>query len=98
MMLPRVIPALLLRGRGLVKTERFKNPVYLGDPFNTIKIFNDKEVDELVLLDIAATAEGRGPDTRFLAEACSEAFVPLGYGGGLRTVEQMHELFKLGVE
>ena len=98
MMLPRVIPALLLRGRGLVKTERFKKPVYLGDPFNTIKIFNDKEVDELVLLDIAATAEGRGPDIRFLTEACSEAFVPLGYGGGLRTVEQMHELFKLGVE
>jgi cyclase len=98
MLLPRVIPALLLRGRGLVKTTRFKDPVYVGDPFNTIKIFNDKEVDELALLDIAATAEGRGPDMRFLAEAVSEAFVPLAYGGGLRTVEQLHELFKLGVE
>lgn len=98
MLLPRVIPALLLRGKGLVKTTRFKDPAYVGDPFNTIKIFNDKEVDELALLDITASAEGRGPNMRFLADAASEAFVPLAYGGGLRTVEQMHELYKLGVE
>lgn len=97
-LLPRVIPTLLLRDRGLVKTVRFRNPTYVGDPFNTIKIFNDKEVDELVLLDVAATAQRRGPDIEFLAEACSEAFVPAGYGGGITTVEQMRELFTLGVE
>jgi imidazole glycerol-phosphate synthase subunit HisF len=98
MLFPRVIPALLLRERGLVKTVRFRKPVYVGDPLNTIKIFNDKEVDELVLLDIAATTQGRGPDIPFLAEACSEAFVPVAYGGGITTVEQMHALFTLGVE
>jgi cyclase len=98
MLLPRVIPALLLKGRGLVKTERFAKPVYLGDPINTIRIFNDKEVDELAVLDISATAEGRGPNLTVLAEACAEAFMPIGYGGGITTVEQMHALFKLGVE
>ena len=98
MILPRVIPALLLRDEGLVKTTKFRNPVYLGDPINIIKIFNDKEVDEIVLLDISATLEGRGPNTRFLSEVVGEAFVPLAYGGGITTVEQMRELFRLGIE
>ena len=96
--LPRVIPCLLLQGRGLVKTRRFKDPVYLGDPVNIIKIFNDKEVDELVLLDIQATRERRGPDLGFLAELATEAFVPLAYGGGITALEQMRALFACGFE
>jgi cyclase len=96
--LPRVIPVLLLHEGGLVKTTRFGRPVYLGDPINIIKIFNDKAVDELVLLDIDATPAGRRPNTRFLAEVVEEAFVPLGYGGGVRTLEEMRDLFRLGIE
>jgi cyclase len=84
----RVIPCLLLQGEGLVKTITFKNPIYLGDPINIVKIFNDKEVDELVLLDIRATIE----------KIASECFMPLGYGGGIRNVEDMKNLFSLGVE
>lgn len=98
MNIPRVIPCLLLRGRGLVKTIRFKDPTYLGDPRNTIKIFNEKEVDELVFLDITATIEKRGPNYELISEITSECFMPLGYGGGIRNLDQMEKLFKLGVE
>jgi cyclase len=98
MLLPRVIPCLLLKDAGLVKTVRFRRASYVGDPLNTIKILNDKEVDELVLLDITATPERRGPNLEFLREAVSEAFVPLAYGGGVTTLQQMHDLYKLGVE
>lgn len=97
-MIPRVIPTLLLRGAGLVKTERFTRPVYLGDPINVIRIFNDKEVDELVLLDITATIEGRPPNFKLLGEVASECFMPFGYGGGVSTIEQIGELLALGVE
>lgn len=94
----RVIPALLLRGTGLVKTVKFDNPKYLGDPRNTVRIFNDKEVDELALLDIRATLENREPNYDLIREIVNEAFMPVAYGGGVRTVEQAQRLVKLGVE
>lgn len=98
MLKTRVIPCLLLRGAGLVKTTRFKDPKYVGDPINAIKIFNDKEVDELVLLDIAASREGRGPSFDRIEEVASECFMPLAYGGGIRSVDEARRLLKLGVE
>ena len=98
MLLPRAIPCLLLKGSGFVKTTKFANPSYLGDPINIIKLFNDKEVDELVILDIAATPEGRQPNLPFLLELSSEAFIPLAYGGGISDVEQMRALFASGIE
>ena len=81
-----------------MKTVRFKNPVYIGDPINTVKIFNDKEVDELVLLDISAGAKGNRPDFELLKDIVSEAFIPIGYGGGIRNMEDIHQLFQIGVE
>jgi cyclase len=98
MLSTRVIPCLLLRGAGLVKTRRFKNPVYVGDPINAIKIFNDKEVDELVLLDITASRQGSGPAWTVIEEVASECFMPLTYGGGVTSVEQVRRIFRLGVE
>src|SRR3990172_12553570 len=98
MNIPRIIPCLLLCGRGLVKTIRFKDPTYLGDPRNTIKIYNEKGVDELVFLDIAATIEKRGPNFELISEITSECFMPLAYGGGVRNLDQMEKLFKIGVE
>lgn len=94
----RVIPCLLLHGRGLYKTIRFKRPQYLGDPINIVRLFNDKEADELIFLDITATVEGRGPPLDLLSTVTSECFMPLCYGGGVRTLEHMHSLYKLGVE
>jgi cyclase len=98
MLKTRVIPCLLLRGAGLVKTTRFKDPRYVGDPINAIKIFNDKEVDELVLLDITASREGREPAFATIEEVASECFMPLAYGGGIRSVEHARRILKLGVE
>lgn len=98
MLIPRIIPCLLLRRRGLVKTVKFDKPVYLGDPINIVKIFNDKEVDEVVLLDIDATPEQRGPNYNALAEIVSESFVPFAYGGGIRTLDDVKKLFALGIE
>jgi cyclase len=95
---PRVIPSLLLRGGGLVKTRGFKAPVYVGDPINTVRIFNDKGVDELVLLDISATPEGRGPLFDLLSAIASEAFMPLAYGGGIRIVDDARKILTLGFE
>lgn len=94
----RVIPCLLLRNGGLVKTRKFGSPVYVGDPINAIRIFNDKEVDELVVLDIAATRERRDPDFALIERFATECFMPLGYGGGVRTIEQARRLFSMGVE
>ncbi|MBS1808081.1 MAG: imidazole glycerol phosphate synthase subunit HisF [Acidobacteria bacterium] len=94
----RVIPCLLLQRTGLVKTINFKNPTYLGDPINIVKIFNDKEVDELVLLDICATSENKRPQFELIEKIASECFMPLGYGGGIRNIEDMKTLFGLGVE
>lgn len=97
-MIPRVMPVLLLRGAGLVKTTRFADQVYLGDPVNAVRIFNDKEVDELVLLDIEATRTGKGPNLRVVAEVAGECFMPLAYGGGVQSLDQIEALLKLGVE
>ena len=94
----RVIPTLLLKNNGLVKTIKFKNPVYIGDPINAVKIFNDKEVDELILLDITATNDNREPNYDKIAEIVSEAFMPIGYGGGIKSIEQIEKLFRLGIE
>ena len=98
MLPPRVIPCLLLRKQGLVKTIRFQNPTYVGDPTNAVRIFNDKEVDELVFLDIAASSDGQPPQFELLARMTSECFMPLCYGGGVRTIADMHRLFTLGIE
>lgn len=94
----RVIPVLLLRGKGLVKTTKFKDPSYIGDPINSVRIFNEKEVDELVFLDITATPENRGPDFELLADIAGEAFMPMAYGGGIATIGQVKRIFSLGFE
>lgn len=94
----RVIPTLLLRNAGLVKGAKFKDHKYVGDPVNAVKIYNEKEVDELVFLDITATVEGRRPNYELLADIASQAFMPFGYGGGLASVNDIEKLFKIGVE
>ncbi len=94
----RVIPCLLLSRRGLVKTQKFANPKYVGDPINAIRIFNEKEVDELMVLDIDASKEGRGPDFALIEQLAGECFMPLCYGGGVRNLEDAGTLFNLGVE
>lgn len=94
----RVIPSLLLQKGGLVKSIKFKDHKYVGDPINAVKIFNDKEVDEILILDISATAEKRGPNMQQIRDIASEAFMPLGYGGGVTTLEQIRELVSSGVE
>ncbi len=94
----RVIPILLYRDTGLVKSVKFKDYKYVGDPINAVKIFNEKEVDELVLLDINATADGRKPNFRLIADIAREAFMPMGYGGGVCDLADIKQLFKLGVE
>jgi cyclase len=98
MLRTRVIPCLLLSNGGLVKTIKFRNPTYLGDPINAVRIFNDKEVDELVFLDIGATASGAGPNFDLLGDIASEAFMPFGYGGGITTLDEVRRLFALGIE
>ncbi|NVJ98900.1 MAG: imidazole glycerol phosphate synthase subunit HisF [Alphaproteobacteria bacterium] len=98
MLRSRVIPCLLLRGEGLVKTVGFKAPKYVGDPINTIKIFNEKEVDEVMLADIEASKQGREPNYRKIEEVASECFMPLCYGGGIRDISHADRLFASGVE
>lgn len=95
---PRIIPFLLLQAGRLVKTTRFADPKYVGDPINAVKIFNEKEVDELVLLDIGATQARSDPDYALIGDIASEAFMPVGYGGGIRSLAQIEALFKAGVE
>lgn len=95
----RLIPILLLDSdRRLVKTVAFGERTYVGDPFNVIRLFNDKEVDEICILDIDAGPEGRGPDIDFVAALASECFMPLAYGGGLRSIEELRKLNRVGVE
>jgi cyclase len=94
----RVIPCLLLSDGGLVKTVRFRKRTYVGDPINAVRIFNEKEVDELVLLDIDASRRGSPPDEALIEDVASEAFMPIAYGGGVRTAQQAIRLAKLGVE
>lgn len=92
------MPCLLLRNGALVKTVKFRNPGYIGDPLNAIRIFNEKEVDELIFLDISATIENRKPSFDLLGEIATECFMPLSYGGGVRSIEDMNEIFRLGIE
>lgn len=98
MLLTRFMPCLLLLNGSLVKTVQFKDPAYIGDPINAIRIYNELEVDELVFLDIMATVEGRRPPFEVLEEIASECFMPVAYGGGLRTIEDLGTVFRLGVE
>lgn len=94
----RIIPALLLKDNALVKTVRFSNPSYIGDPINTVRIFNELEVDELCFLDITATNEKRLPNFKVLAEIADECFMPLAYGGGLNDFEMASRIFGIGFE
>ena len=94
----RVIPVLLIMGDGLVKSVRFKNHKYVGDPINAVKIFNEKEVDELAILDISATANGRPPDLKKISEIASEAFMPVSYGGGITSIDQVKNILFNGIE
>lgn len=94
----RVIPCLLLRNGGLVKTIKFADPKYVGDPINAIRIFNDKEVDELMVLDITASKEKKEPNYSLIEQFASECFMPLSYGGGIKTMEQAQRLFNSGIE
>lgn len=98
MLLVRYIPCLLLKDNGLVKTVNFKNPKYVGDPINTVRIFNEKEVDELIFLDIEATPKNREPNYKLLAEIANECFMPLAYGGGIKTFEQAQKIYNIGIE
>jgi cyclase len=94
----RVIPALLLRNQGLVKTVKFKQAKYIGDPINAVKIFNEKEVDELIFLDTTATAEGRRPNFKLISDIAGECFMPFGYGGGIKDLDDIETLFRIGAE
>lgn len=95
----RVVPTLLIDGRGrLVKTIKFGSRTYIGDPINAVKIFNTKEVDELILLDIDATREKRPPNYALIEDIVSEAFMPIGYGGGINAMDQIAALYKCGIE
>jgi len=98
MLTPRIIPCLLVHNKGLVKTVKFKDAKYVGDPINAVRIFNEKESDELMVLDIDATVENREPDYKMIENLASECRMPLCYGGGIKTVEQATRIFNLGVE
>ena len=94
----RVIPVLLLQDGGLVKSVKFKNYTYVGDPINAVKIFNEKEVDEIALLDISATTKGQVPDIEAISDIASEAFMPMSYGGGITTLDQIKAILFEGIE
>jgi imidazole glycerol-phosphate synthase subunit HisF len=94
----RVIPTLLLDNLKLIKTKQFKNPTYIGDPRNAVKIFNNKEVDELILLDILASERKVLPNFELIQEIISEAFMPIAYGGGINSLNQIEQLIRMGIE
>lgn len=98
MLKKRIIPCLLMRNGGLVKTVKFSNPKYVGDPINAIRIFNDKEVDEIMVLDISASKDQKGPNFNLIEQFAGECFMPLCYGGGICTIEHAKTLFSIGVE
>ncbi len=98
MLKTRVIPVLLMKNGGLYKGINFKNHKYVGDPINTVKIFNDKEVDELVILDIEASKLNKSINFELLENIASEAFMPIAYGGGIKTLKDAQKLFSLGIE
>ena len=94
----RLTPCLLVRDKGLVKTVNFKDSKYVGDPLNAVKIFNEKEVDELIILDIDATVNNRGPDLLAIQNWAAECRMPLCYGGGVSSIDQIHKIISFGVE
>ena len=94
----RIIPCLLISGNGLVKTRKFKDPIYIGDPVNAMRIFSEKEVDEIVVLDIDASRQQQEPNYELIAEMAGEAFMPMAYGGGIRTLDQVRKLIRSGIE
>ena len=94
----RVIPCLLYYKKGLYKTVKFKDPSYIGDPINAIKIYNEKEVDELILLDIEASVDNREPNYKLITEIASECFMPLAYGGGIKKLDEVKKILEIGVE
>jgi imidazole glycerol-phosphate synthase subunit HisF len=98
MLRSRVIPCLLIKNRGLVKTINFNQPKYVGDPINAVKIFNEKEADEIIVLDIEATRQNREPDYKMIKNLAAECRMPLCYGGGVSSVEQFKKIITLGVE
>lgn len=98
MLRPRIIPSLLIQDNGLVKTVNFKNPKYVGDPINAVKIFNEKEVDELAIFDIDATAKNLEPNYSLIERIANQSRMPLCYGGGVKTIEQAQKIFGLGIE
>ena len=98
MLAPRLIPCLLIQNNGLVKTTKFGEPKYIGDPVNAVRIFNEKEVDELVILDIDATIQNREPNFKLIAKLANECRMPLSYGGGVTAPEQFEKIIGLGVE
>ena len=98
MLRPRIIPCLLVHQGGLVKTQGFKEPKYVGDPINAVKIFNEKESDELMVLDIDATVLGREPDFGLIAKLAAECRMPLCYGGGVKTADQAARIVDMGLE
>lgn len=98
MLRSRITPCLLVHKKGLVKTVGFKDPKYVGDPINAVKIFNEKEVDELIVLDIDASVEGRGPDFELIKNLAVECRMPFCYGGGVTSVEQAKKIINLGAE
>lgn len=98
MLRPRIIPSLLIQDNGLVKTLNFKNPKYVGDPINAVRIFNEKEVDELAIFDIDATVKGLEPNYSLIERIANQSRMPLCYGGGVKTVEQAQRIFGLGIE
>ena len=98
MLATRVIPCLLLQDRGLVKTIRFKNPIYVGDAVNAVRIFNEKEVDELIFLDITASKRKKEPNFSLIQELASECFMPFAYGGGITNLDQIWKILQMGVE
>ena len=98
MLYPRLIPCLLIHENGLYKTTNFKNPKYVGDPINAVKIFNDKQVDELIVLDIDASVNNNEPNYKLIENLAFECRMPLCYGGGIKTLDQALHIFSLGVE
>ncbi len=98
MLRTRVIPCLLVKNGGLVKTVQFDKSKYVGDPINAVRIFNEKEVDEIAILDINATVEGREPNFELISDLASQAFMPMSYGGGITNISQIEKLFSIGVE
>ena len=98
MLRPRIIPCLLIQNGGLVKTRQFGDAKYVGDPLNAVKIFNEKEVDELIVLDIDASRYGHQPNIKVISQLAAECRMPLCYGGGVKNIEHVEEIIQSGVE